>query len=84
VNLPWKRKSSPQIPPPGPVAGNEPADPPGTSRGRWTATFLLAGSAVMGATALAVWNRRAILDMRAQIDALASERREADGEEEIV
>lgn len=38
----------------------------------------------MGATALALWNRRTIISMRAQIDALASERREQDTGEEIV
>ncbi len=35
-------------------------------RGRWSTAFLMAGSAVLGATAVAFWNRRAIANMRAQ------------------
>ncbi len=62
----------------------EAASAPPLPQNRWTAALLLAGSAVMGATALALWNRRTILSMRAQIDALASERREQEDGEEIV
>jgi hypothetical protein len=36
-------------------------------RGRWSTTFLMAGSALLGATAIAFWNRRTIASMRAQI-----------------
>lgn len=36
-------------------------------RGRWSTTFLIIGSALAGATALAFWNRRTIANMRAQI-----------------
>lgn len=38
-------------------------------RGRWSTTFLIMGSALLGATALALWNRRTIANMRAQIQA---------------
>ncbi len=38
-------------------------------RGRWSTAFLIVGSALMGATALALWNRRMIETMRAQIQA---------------
>jgi hypothetical protein len=41
----------------------------GVGRGRWSTTFLIVGSALMGATALALWNRRTIETMRAQIEA---------------
>jgi hypothetical protein len=44
--------------------------PPATAtqpRGRWSTTFLMAGSALLGATAIAFWNRRTIASMRAQI-----------------
>jgi hypothetical protein len=40
-------------------------------RGRWSTTFLIMGSALLGATALALWNRRTIANMRAQIQARA-------------
>jgi hypothetical protein len=38
-----------------------------TARGRWSTTFLVVGSALLGATAIAFWNRRTIATMRAQI-----------------
>ena len=38
-------------------------------RGRWSTAFLMAGSALLGATAIAFWNRRTIATMRAQIQA---------------
>ena len=37
------------------------------SRGRWSTAFLMAGSALLGATAVAFWNRRTIANMRVQI-----------------
>ncbi len=36
-------------------------------RGRWSTTFLVMSSALLGATAIAFWNRRTISTMRAQI-----------------
>lgn len=39
------------------------------ARGIWSTTFLIAGSALAGATALALWNRRTITSLRAQIQA---------------
>lgn len=41
------------------------------ARGRWSTAFLVVGSALMGATALALWNRRTITSMRAQIEAMS-------------
>ncbi len=35
-------------------------------RGRWSTAFLMAGSAILGATAVAFWNRRTIANMRTQ------------------
>ncbi len=35
-------------------------------RGRWSTAFLIAGSAILGATAVAFWNRRTIANMRIQ------------------
>ncbi len=40
---------------------------PFPSRGRWSTAFLMAGSALLGATAVAFWNRRTISNMRVQI-----------------
>lgn len=57
---------------------------PGRFLNRWPTAFLLAGSAIMGATALALWNRRAIREMRAQIDALSREKPESGADGEIV
>jgi hypothetical protein len=42
------------------------------SRGRWSTAFLMAGSALLGATAVAFWNRRTISHMRIQILAEAA------------
>jgi hypothetical protein len=53
-------------------------------RGRWSTAFLMAGSAILGATAVAFWNRRTIANMRAQF--LAESRRprpQAPTDEEI-
>ena len=36
-------------------------------RGRWSTAFLMAGSALVGATAVAFWNRRTLAKMRVQI-----------------
>ncbi len=49
----------------------EPVEPaaPNTGRERWSTAFLIVGSALFGATALALWNRRTIANMRAQIQA---------------
>ncbi|MHB1936886.1 MAG: hypothetical protein ACYCOR_09895 [Acidobacteriaceae bacterium] len=40
---------------------------PEARRGRWSTAFLMAGSALLGATAVAFWNRRTIANMRIQI-----------------
>ncbi len=40
-----------------------------TVRGPWSTAFLMAGSALAGATALALWNRRTIATMRKQMRA---------------
>jgi hypothetical protein len=42
------------------------------SRGRWSTAFLMAGSALLGATAVAFWNRRTLANMRIQILAEAA------------
>jgi hypothetical protein len=42
------------------------------SRGRWSTAFLMAGSALLGATAVAFWNRRTIANMRVQFLAEAA------------
>lgn len=47
---------------------------PEAGRSRWSTAFLMAGSALMGATALALWNRRTITSMRAQIEAMSAVR----------
>jgi hypothetical protein len=44
-----------------------PTTEPLASRGRWSTAFLMAGSALLGATAVAFWNRRTIANMRVQI-----------------
>lgn len=38
-------------------------------RGRWSTAFVIMGSALVGATAVALWNRRTIAKMHAQIEA---------------
>ena len=38
-------------------------------RGPWSTAFLMASSAIAGATALALWNRRTIATMRKQMRA---------------
>ena len=45
---------------------------PVPNRGRWSTAFLMAGSALLGATAVAFWNRRTIASMRIQILAEAT------------
>lgn len=42
---------------------------PSLGRNRWSTTFLVVGSALLGATAIAFWNRRTIAGMRAQMEA---------------
>ncbi|HTU51548.1 MAG TPA: hypothetical protein VMF56_13210 [Acidobacteriaceae bacterium] len=42
------------------------------SRARWSTAFLMAGSALLGATAVAFWNRRTIANMRVRILAEAA------------
>lgn len=37
-------------------------------RQRWSTAFLVVGSALFGATALALWNRRTIANLRSQIE----------------
>lgn len=41
---------------------------PARGRERWSTTFLIVGSALFGATALALWNRRTIANLRSQIE----------------
>ena len=54
------------------------------TRGRWSTAFLMAASAVLGATAVAFWNRRTIANMRVQILAEgAKPQRSFSTEEEI-
>ncbi|MES2222270.1 MAG: hypothetical protein V4587_15045 [Acidobacteriota bacterium] len=43
--------------------------------GQWSTAFLMAGSALLGATAVAFWNRRTIAYMRVQILAEAAKPR---------
>jgi hypothetical protein len=47
------------------VAGRD-FDNTAPRRGRWSTAFLIAGSAILGATAVAIWNRRTIANMRTQ------------------
>lgn len=42
-------------------------------RGRWSTAFLMAGSAILGATAVAFWNRRTIAKMRVQFLAASAQ-----------
>jgi hypothetical protein len=53
------------------IAAVPPIDPI-PSRGRWSTAFLMAGSALLGATAVTFWNRRTIANMRVQILAEAA------------
>ena len=53
------------------VAAVPSVEPP-PSRGRWSTAFLMVGSALLGATAVAFWNRRTIANMRIQILAQAA------------
>jgi hypothetical protein len=53
-------------------------------RGRWSTAFLMAGSALLGATAVAFWNRRTIANMRVQFLAEAAKpQRRVNTDEEI-
>ncbi|MHB1673657.1 MAG: hypothetical protein ACYCSP_05345 [Acidobacteriaceae bacterium] len=53
-------------------------------RGRWSTAFLIAGSALLGATAVAFWNRRTIAKMRIQFPAKSAQSRpQAHADEEI-
>jgi hypothetical protein len=54
-----------------PITAGPIAAPP-SSRGRWSTAFLMASSALLGATAVAFWNRRTIANMRVQILAEAA------------
>lgn len=54
---------------PHPVALDEPA-----LRRRWSTAFLIAGSALFGATAIALWNRRTLAHMRAEFHAMRQTR----------
>ena len=38
-----------------------------SGRSRWSTAFLVVGSALLGATAIAFWNRRTIANMRSHI-----------------
>ncbi len=42
------------------------------SQGRWSTAFLMVGSALLGATAVAFWNRRTIANLRVQFLAEAA------------
>lgn len=60
------------------------SEEPVTKKGRWSTAFLMAASALLGATAVAFWNRRTIANMRVQFLAeSAKPRPEAHTEEEI-
>ncbi len=71
----FHRKAQPQDP------GKEKTAPPLASsvetkrnqsvvpRRRWSTAFLVAGSALLGATAIAFWNRRTIANLRIQLQA---------------
>ena len=61
----------------------QPAEVESGARPRWSTAFLIVGSALAGATALALLNRRTIASMRAQIQAQPG-RRSAPSDEEIV
>ena len=61
-----------EIPDHEPIAAVPPTAPPPPNRGRWSTAFLMAGSALLGATAVAFWNRRTIANMRVQILAEAA------------
>lgn len=58
-----------------------PAEP---GRHRWSTAFLMVGSAMVGATALALWNRRTLENMRTQIKAQPEPAAPPRDEEEIV
>lgn len=53
-------------------------------RGPWSTAFLMAGSALAGATALALWNRRTIATMRNQMRAGSEARVPASQPEEEI
>ncbi len=68
------------------IAGTSPKDSgdSGARRGRWSTAFLIAGSAILGATAVAFWNRRTIAKMRIQFPAESTQPRpQAHADEEI-
>lgn len=65
------------------IAKVQPEEPE-TKKRRWSTAFLMAGSALLGATAVAFWNRRAIANMRVQLlTEAANPRVEARIEEDI-
>ena len=44
---------------------------PGREDGRWSTALLMVGSALVGATAIAFWNRKTIAEMRTHMQAAA-------------
>lgn len=65
-----KAKSS--QPPPQSQRAQSPSD--GHAGSAWSTALLMVGSALVGATAVAVWNRQTIADMRRQLDLEAGPR----------
>lgn len=66
---------------------SEPRPDEPVPRRRWSTAFLIAGSALFGATAIALWNRRTIAHMRAEFQAEGRVRPRTaaeTGEDEIV
>ena len=49
------------------IAAVPPMEPIPSRGRRWSTAFLMAGSAILGATAVAFWNRRTIANLRVQI-----------------
>lgn len=60
------------------------SDSQAPARGRWSTTFLVVGSALLGATAIAFWNRSTIASMRARIQSEVSATPIRPSDEEIL
>lgn len=56
---------------------------PGASKGRrhWSTPLLMAGSALLGASAVAIWNWRTIVSLQNELASHSSRQAEARGEE---
>lgn len=57
---------------------------PGASKGRrhWSTPLLMAGSALLGASAVAIWNWRTIVSLQNELASQSSRQAEARGEEQ--